>query len=361
MRLPTTLFAACLAATAHAQDMIAVTWDGEFLAVDSTTGAAESIGGGLLTHHSLARSSDGRLWTTVDRFLAELDPVELEATVRWPLPLRVLGLATGPGDTLYGVLRNPGSSLGDQLIQIDLATGFVAPIGGTSFDGIQALAFNGGVLFGWDIREGLLTLNTDTGVGTTVGPATLGRDIQWMTFDENGTLYGGRSNIFTIDQATGVATQVAGISGRGIRGVEFGGFVRPFGQGCGVTAPVQLSARGSIEPGGILTTTSVGHPGTTAVSSGFGALLIGIDTTSFQGAPLPINLDPILGTTGCSLYVDPLVVLPGRPLSVTEIMTVPLPLPQNIGAFGEMHLQHFSLQSLPGATPVFSNGLTVVF
>jgi hypothetical protein len=75
----------------------------------------------------------------------------------------------------------------------------------------------------------------------------------------------------------------------------------PIGSGC---EGVQLRATGTLQPGSYLSTVSTGYPQTGATVGIAGAILLGTSSTSYQNVPLPLDLDPLLGTTGCSLYVS---------------------------------------------------------
>lgn len=148
-------------------------------------------------------------------------------------------MAFSPSGTLY-------AEKGAALYTIDLATGAVALVGNNkptgSFDnysGSYGMAFSpNGTLYGWDINydQGLVTINTATGVATRVGAYGQGNaDIQSLAFAPDGTLYGARRYLFTIDTTTGTPTQVGSagiydqgdqfwptvISGADIRGLAF--------------------------------------------------------------------------------------------------------------------------------------------
>src|SRR5690606_18729816 len=84
-------------------------------------------------------------------------------------------------------------------------------------------------------------------------------------------------------------------------GVQPSGMTQSFGSGC---AGIELSANGPLKAGSLLTTHSTGYPPTGAVVGMAGALIIGTSNQTHNNVPLPLNLDPLLGTTGCSLYVS---------------------------------------------------------
>ncbi|MDQ2985141.1 MAG: hypothetical protein M3R13_00285 [Armatimonadota bacterium] len=119
------------------------------------------------------------------------------------------------GSTMWGVQNG-----NDDLVTIDLGTGAVTPIGSIGFTGVQAIAVDaGGNLFGWDINTGLLTINSATGQGTDVSTAGGTGDIQGMDFATDGTLYGAREQLYTINTGTGAFTAVGGGGYTDIRGI----------------------------------------------------------------------------------------------------------------------------------------------
>lgn len=122
------------------------------------------------------------------------------------------------GSTMWGVQNG-----NDDLVTIDLGTGAVTPIGSIGFTGVQALAVDaGGNLFGWDVNSGLMTINSGTGQGTDVSTAGGTGDIQGMDFAADGTLYGAREQLYTINTGTGAFTAVGGGGYTDVRGIALG-------------------------------------------------------------------------------------------------------------------------------------------
>jgi len=112
------------------------------------------------------------------------------------------------------------------LVTIDVTTGMVTLVGSTGQPGVQALAFSpDGTLFGWDIRRGLATINTSTGLATLVNPGfkpdVVDHNIQGMAFAPDGTLLGARESLFTINVKTGIPTLIGSGGYSDIRGLAF--------------------------------------------------------------------------------------------------------------------------------------------
>ncbi|MCB9878179.1 MAG: hypothetical protein H6835_11325 [Planctomycetes bacterium] len=307
MRTPTHTLAAAAAlaltvAAAPAQDMIGLTLSGSLYAVDSFTGQSELLGAGLFGHQSLARDDAGDLWT-VSRtllgipqyFLTRISPDSLAIEVVAPA-VDTRALAYEGNGKLLAIEFVPGSNF---LTRIDLATGVRTFVGSTGQD-IQGLTMHQGTLYAWSIGAGLGTIDPLTGAFTDVGPGGGSDEVQWLAERSDGALIGGGYDFFTIDVQTGFRTLYA--SGDVyLQGCEPTGMVRTVGTGC---YGVALNGSGSLRPGSVLTTRSTGYPSTGALVGIGGALLVGTSKTDHQGAPLPIDLDPLLGTEGCALYIS---------------------------------------------------------
>jgi hypothetical protein len=92
-----------------------------------------------------------------------------------------------------------------------MTTGAYATVGPTNRTDIQGLAFGpGGVLYAAGVVGGLYTLDTVTGAGTVIGGSLQG-DEQSLEFDRDGTLYCARSNLRTVNPATGITTLIGPI------------------------------------------------------------------------------------------------------------------------------------------------------
>lgn len=142
----------------------------------------------------------------------------------------------------------------------------------------------------------------------------------------------------------------------GLDNVEVGrtGFGRPYGAGCnGASGQVQLTANGVFSIGQTVMLTSTNH-----APSAPGVVLIGFSNTTFAGVPLPLLVDPLLGTVGCSLLTSAEITLGATtsaqaPASLVFPLTIPGP---TFGA--SFYTQHVCLEPVPGGVS-FSNGLFV--
>jgi hypothetical protein len=233
---PTTRLAALAALCAgpllaHA-DILAVSFSGEVVDINSVTGAATLLQSSGPSFNSLARQGD-TYWSVVT-FGGQLSTIDANtglATVGPALTgvgseTSIRGLAYGAG-ALYGLQNTGGAtSVGpDSLVRINTATGATTVIGATGFTGLQGLAISAdGTAYGWDIGAGLVTIDLATGAASDVSAAGAGGDIQTLAFSPGGVLYGGRSSLFTIDTSSGDTTFVVNFSGAtngDVRGFEF--------------------------------------------------------------------------------------------------------------------------------------------
>ena len=131
-------------------------------------------------------------------------------------------LSSANAVTIFGSAEIGGGPA--TLYDIDPNTGVATPIGaGIGFNRVGGIDFNpnSGTLYGVGVNTStdtfdLITINTMTGVGTSVGNTGLGFAFQDINFRSDGTLwaYAG-SNIYTLNLATGAATLVGFIGGSG--------------------------------------------------------------------------------------------------------------------------------------------------
>ena len=345
-----------LCAALPAQDMLAVEYSGQIRLLDSTTGQTRVAGVGMYGQNGMARDSAGRLWSTArdaaTYYLTEIDPASMTAT-----PAFVTGdlraLAAGPGTTIYAVEQTP---IVDQLVRIDSATGRIETIGNLGASRVQAMTMHRGTLYVWDLSDGLLSVDPATGSTRSIdsGPG----NIQWLATRSDGRLVGGGLDLRVIDTVTG-ATQIIASSIPYMRGAEPSGYAVPFGQGCeGGSGPVTLSVRGSLKPGSILATQSVGHSVAPSQIGSLGVLILGASRTQFQSFALPLSLDSMLGTSGCSLYASIDVTLVGSTLSTSPAhlgFTVPIPATLRNST---VYLQHAAFDLVQGGMS-WSNGVEV--
>lgn len=352
-----------LAATLPAQDLIGVSWGGAVVRVDSQTAAVTPLGTGTFGQNALARDGRGRLWCTQRSAstpyvydLTTIDPATGAATVQYPgIDLR--GMTGAGGSLLYGITLSSGS----RLVSVDVATGVITTIGATSFSSIQGLALHQGVLYGWDLSRGLVVIDPATGAGTDPFPAVGGpTGLQFLCSHPDGRLLAGggssTNSLYNVDLSTGTTTLIGVTAGANdLRGLEaVNGATTSFGQACnGVFGPATLSVTGSLQPGGQLVATSVNH-----ATGAPGILAIGVSDALWLGLPLPFVLDPVLGTSGCSLLTSMDVQISGAASAGTPAdLVFNLPIPNGIPSV-TVYLQHACFEPVPGNMS-WSNGVAV--
>ncbi|MCK5942923.1 MAG: hypothetical protein KAI24_13180 [Planctomycetes bacterium] len=145
----------------------------------------------------------------------------------------------------------------------------------------------------------------------------------------------------------------------GLDNIEVGwaGTAVPFGVGCaGASGPVELAAVGPFTVGTTIDFVSGNH-----AANAPGLAIYGLDDSSWQGVPLPLSVDPVLGTSGCTLYTDPVVsLLYTTTATAPATMTSPFPVPPSALTGFECFVQHACLEPVPGGWS-FSNALRVRF
>lgn len=303
MPVPNPIVAALFAITSSliAQDMIAVTWSGQIHELDSFTGVTSYVGSGLSGQNAAARDDHGRIWSTAaGNTLSVLDPNTPNAMVPLPgLTADLRGLANAGAQYLWGIENGPS----DMLVSIDKVTGAKVVIGSTGYSGIEALEQFNYSLYVWDATQGLLMVNRLTGAATDVNPAVGGAGVQiaWLSTRSDGKLIGGQTSLYQINVTTGVPTLIAGLGGLDVRGADaWQSFMRPYGNGCnGVGGNVAMTGS-LVGTQTILMTLQSGNHAPNSV----GATLFGVSTSSSSLGQLPVALDPLYGTAGCSLYTS---------------------------------------------------------
>jgi hypothetical protein len=338
-----------------AQDMIGVTWTGSVVAFDSFTGSSTILGGTSANMNSLARDANGTLWTVrrpaASWELATINPTTGSSTAVAPCS-DIRGLAWHQGQ-LFAVRDG-----GDELVTIDRTTGAETTIGPIGYSAVQSLASIDGQLFAWDVNFGLLGVNASTGAGADVAPGfgTGGASVQWLARRADGRLVGGDTSIYVIDRTTGVPTSVASVL-IGLRGAEpRQNYVRNFGTGCnGAAGQVASSASLGSGPGATLTLQSTNH-----AANAIGIVLFGLSNAQANGAPLPASVDPVFGTSGCTLYISPdvsLIAPTSASFPATLTLQVPV-LPSWPGL--SLFAQHAVLENVPGGISL-SDAVVVQF
>jgi hypothetical protein len=169
-------------------------------------------------------------------------------------------------------------------------------------------------------------------------------------------LVGGKTAIYAIDPATGSYSQVGSLgAGIDLRGAdEWFSNVTLFGSGCaGSHGNVALGVTGSVGPGLQVRVVSGNH-----AASALGAMVVGFSRTNFQGAPLPMLLDPLVGTQGCSLLTSVDVPMFGLCSAVAPAtLDLPLALPAAAAGF-VLHVQHVVFEPVTGGLSA-SNAATL--
>ena len=214
-----------LLATTFSADGIGVTWNGDVYDVETGTLISNS---GFFGLNGLAEDSQGTIYSvstpsSLDGSLVTIDPLTGLGTAIADVDTinGVRGLAFSANDELYSIIDtgDPWYIGPDSLATIDTSNGEVTYFGATGLTGIQGLAFSQDeVLYGWDLGEGLVTIDLLTGVATDVNPEVGGGYIQTLDFDQYGTLFGGGGSLYEIDLLSGDYSVVdtLGFSGRGI-------------------------------------------------------------------------------------------------------------------------------------------------
>ncbi len=224
-------------------DTIGIDWSGMVWQIDEVTGLHTSIGpSGWSSQNAMAVDSAGTVYSaggsafdpaapmlTIDPITGAGTPVGAIAPApgdpfavgNWGAFNGVRGLAFDASDTLYAVIdmgAYEANLIGyDYLFTIDVNTGLATSIGWTGLRGIQGLAFApDDTLYGWDVShtgfdvgQGLVTIDRLTGAASPVNSDPSGAPIQALNFAEDGTLYGAAiGDLYTINPLTGVLALV---------------------------------------------------------------------------------------------------------------------------------------------------------
>ncbi len=356
-----TLFACSLL---PAQDLIGVGWAGQVVLIDSYTAAVTPLGTGMPGQNGLARDASGNYWCTTRTNTTPyvygytmLDPNTGAATLVHANGTDLRGLSDDGAGNLFGIAQ----ASADQLVRIDVATGASTTIGSTGFGGLQGLALHQGVLYGWDISNGLLIIDQNTGVATDPFPGLGGPSgLQYLCSHPDGRLLAGggstTNSLYTVDVTTGFTTLIGVTSGASdLRGLEpLGGRATSFGTGCaGAFGPVVLTVTGNLRANGNIVYSSTNH-----APNALGAIVFGLSTSMNGGLPLPLLLDPIFGTSGCTLYtsIDASVIgitSAAGPATLTFSYGLPA-----AAAGAIFHVQHGCFEPVQGGLS-WSNAATV--
>lgn len=169
---------------------------------------------------------------------------------------------------------------------------------------------------------------------------------------------GGTGQVYRVPRAGGAPVFLASntspanaVNGLAVAGG--GGLGVPFGTPCNGTAgPANLAATGPFLVASNVVTTSTNH-----AANAIGALVLGLSRTfHWSGAPLPILLDPIFGTSGCLLHVsDDILLLGIAGGSAPADLTISLQVAPVVSGL-TFYAQHVCLEPVAGDLS-WSNGL----
>lgn len=362
---PNSLLPLLLAVPLAAQDMIAVTNQGQVLRLDSQTSVVTTLASGQSGKSCLAFATDNRLWTNVRSgtaatgfhyHLALLDPF----TGAESLPFgaadvgNLIALASPTSVPDLFAIRDSGGP--DELVRINTSTGAVTVLGPTGLSDVVGLDFTTAGARAWSASAGLLSINLLSGAVTDPFPGLGGP--AGMTFlatnPKTGTTFVGGASLHVVSVFSGGASgAVAAFPGFDIRAAQFTtSRIQVSGTGCQATNGT--AALGGLQPFGAglpFTAQSIRH-----LAGSAGVQIVGFSESSFQGSPLPSSVDPIFGTVGCFLRASVDFTL-GGVANATGDMFVTINVPPTI-AFRQFYVQHAVLEPVPGGIS-FSNGLRV--
>ncbi len=214
------LFALVLA-KAPAQEIKILDLGGNLYSIDIKNAEMQLIGStGLQTNiwNAMAMDSQGKMYAAYGNFFTpyeiyEIDPdTGLATFVVQTNFIGIRGMAFGPGDVLY--LTNerdaPLSLSPVDLHTLDLATGSDTLIGETGSNQVHCLDFHGGELFGYALFEGLIKIDTATGISTDVNPNSSEPPTLTVSFcfSDSGALIYVDTFLWMIDPLTGTFSYI---------------------------------------------------------------------------------------------------------------------------------------------------------
>jgi hypothetical protein len=207
------------------------------VAINPDTGVYSTLSVSGNSYNALAQDSHGNLYassfnsTAENGLVSRIDPhtgAPLQ-TFNAPTPGAgdIRGLGFNQSDVLFAAVnRNDihGSpTLPDDLYEIDLVSQTTTRIGSMGFNGVQGLDFSpSGLLYSWDVINGLLIVNPVTGAAVDVNSSIGGTGaIQSIVFAPDGRLFGASQQLFSINPLTGAFTAIGVGNGPDIRGIEW--------------------------------------------------------------------------------------------------------------------------------------------
>lgn len=207
------------------------------VAINPNTGVYSTLSISGNSYNSLAQDSHGNLYASSFNGSAEnglvsrIDPqtgAPLQ-TFNAPTPGAgdIRGMGFSQSDVLFAAVnRNDihGSpTLPDDLYEIDLTNQTTTRIGSIGFNGVQGLDYSpSGLLYAWDVNDGLLIVNPVTGSAVDVNSSIGGTGaIQSIVFAPDGRLFGASQQLYSINPLTGAFTPIGVGNGPDIRGIEW--------------------------------------------------------------------------------------------------------------------------------------------
>ena len=269
-------------------------------------------------------------------------------------------LSAGLIDPVSGdlVLGNDGS-----LFRLTASSGVVTPLASSLGGTVSGITFDPvtGDVIATVLTSNRLVRVDAAGAVTDVAPPFSLPGPNALAVDHNGDFIaaGGTGEIYRVPRAGGSPVYLTyntspygNVNGAS---VAFGsGYGRPFGSGClGALGPSELRASGPFQVGSLITTTSTGHaPNAPALT------ILGLSNLDHLGLPLPLLLDPLLGTSGCSLLASADVLLGGLTTATSPAAFAFALVPNTSFAGRVLYVQHACLEPVPGGLS-FSNGLAI--
>jgi hypothetical protein len=197
----------------------------QVFSIDYQTGAATSIGfAGVNRLNALAMNAGGEIITKrQDIGLLKVDPTT-GATSFWAAsPPNTFDNAMAfdsSGDLFLTGLNSLGGQSGSNglgLWRYNPSTSQTTFVGDTRFNIVGLEFAPDGTLYGWDLFEGLVRIDTLTGRGIDVNPLISNRNgtmldhvAQTLAFGPDGKLYGAWESLYQIDLTTGAYTNIGG-------------------------------------------------------------------------------------------------------------------------------------------------------
>lgn len=228
--LPGALVLAVLGPAASAQ-FTGLTSGGELVAIYADGEGNTIAPTGFTPLTALTRLPDGTLvGATKGPFepkLIALDPsTGAGSLLHYSFLNNVTALATSPAGGLFAIDAKAGGIKND-LYRLDLSvavgcTCIKTFLGEVNVGGITAMAFApGGTLYAWSTIQGLITIDPATAIATDVnGTADGSAEIQSLTFDSKGALWGINDALYTVHVGTGAKTLVGNGSYGAVSGLE---------------------------------------------------------------------------------------------------------------------------------------------